>query len=103
MLKRIREDSELGVKIVRKGVRDLMQRSLDEAEVIRTRFEIRKKEKEFDEVSLRIGKLLFDKLQIEENPLEDPDFKRLLSKGIEARRELDSLKSELSDRLNPVN
>ncbi|MBI1823666.1 MAG: hypothetical protein HY200_04395 [Nitrospirae bacterium] len=102
MLKRIKDDSELGVRIVKKGVSDLIQRSLDETEVIRTRFEIRKKEKEFDGHSLRVGKMLFERLQKGENPLDDPDLKRLLSKATEVRDDLESLRTELAERLHPM-
>ena len=102
MLKRIREDSELGIQIVKKKVKDLIQRSTEEAEALRTRIEIRKKEKEFDEIALRVGKMLFENLQKGERSPEDPDLNRLLSMAKEVKGELERLRADLGERLYPV-
>ncbi|MFI5304151.1 MAG: hypothetical protein ACHQYP_05075 [Nitrospiria bacterium] len=102
MLKRIREDSELGIQIVKKSVKDLVRRSLDEAESLKIRLEIRKKERDFDGISLQAGKMLFEKLQKGESQLDDPDLKSLFLKAAQVKEELDNLKTDLSDRINPV-
>jgi hypothetical protein len=102
MLKRIKEDSEIGLQIVKKGVQDLIQRSMLEADSLKVRFEIRKKEKEFDEVALRAGKMLFEKLQKGESHLEDPDLRDLFLKAGQVMEDLEMLKTDLSERLKPV-
>jgi len=102
MLKRIREDSELGIQIVKKSVKDLVRRSLDEAESLKIRLEIRKKERDFDGITLKAGKMLFEKLQKGEGQLDDPDLKSLFLKAAQVKEELDHLKTDLSDRINPV-
>lgn len=102
MLKKIKEDSEIGLQIVKKGVKDFIQRSGAEADSLKVRFEIRKKEKEFDEITLQAGKMLFEILQKGESHLEDPDLKALFLKAGEVKEDLEGLKRELSERLNPV-
>jgi hypothetical protein len=102
MFKRIKEDSELGLQIIKKGVRNLIQRSLEEAESLKTRLEIRKKEKEFDEMTLGAGKMLFEKLQKGDVRLEDPDLKKLFLRAAQVKEDLDMLRIDLADRLNPI-
>ena len=102
MFKRIKEDSEIGLQIVKKGVKDFIQRTAAEADSLKIRFEIRKKEKEFDEIALLAGKMLFEKLQKGESHLEDIDLKELFLKAGQVKEDLEILKKELSERLYPV-
>ena len=100
MLKRIKEDSEMGFQIVRKGVRDFIQRSLEEAESFRTRLEIRKKEKEFDDMALRLGKMLFERLQSGNDDLNDPDLRNLFSRTFQIKEDLENLKIDLAEKFD---
>ncbi len=101
MIKKIKEDSELGLQIVKKGVRDLIRRSVEEFDSIKVRLEIRKIEKELDELTLQAGKMLFERLQKGKSSLEDPDLHALFSKAAQFKDEMDMLRSELADRFRP--
>jgi hypothetical protein len=99
MLKRVREDSEVGYHLVRKKIAAWVRRSAEEADALKIRVEIRKKEKEFDELSLRAGKMILDHFQKTEGAAVDPDLKGLIARGLAAGNELARLKSELAERL----
>jgi hypothetical protein len=101
MLKKIKADSELGLQIVKKGVRDLIHRSVEEVDSIKVRLEIRKIEKELDELTLQAGKMLFERLQKGKSSLEDPDLHAVFTKAAQLKDEMDILRSDLSERLRP--
>ncbi|MBI1821194.1 MAG: hypothetical protein HY036_05395 [Nitrospirae bacterium] len=101
MFKKIKEDSELGVQIVKNRLQNLIHRSVEEIDAIKVRLEIRKLEKEIDELMLQAGKVLFEKLQKGETCIEETELTALFSKAVQMKEEQDLLKNELTERLNP--
>lgn len=101
MLKKIKEDSEIGLLIVKNRVQNLIHRSVEEVDAVKVRLEIRKLEKKIDEMMLQAGKILFDKLQKGESGVDDVELTALFSKAVQIKEEQDLLKSELAERLNP--
>ncbi|MHB8484075.1 MAG: hypothetical protein ACYDBV_15370 [Nitrospiria bacterium] len=101
MLKKIKEDSELGFVILKNRLQKFIHRSVKEADVVKVRLEIRKLEKEIDEMLLQAGKILFEKLQKEESGIDDAELTSLFSKAVQIKEEQDILKAELTERLNP--
>ena len=102
MFKKIKEDGEAGIQIVRKKARSLFYRSLEEMDTVKVRLEIRKLERELEEFYLEAGKLIFERFQkgsaLRE---EEPELSSLYSKAARLMNEQEMLKAELAERLKP--
>lgn len=102
MFRKIKEDGEMGARIIRSRAASLFYRSIEEMDSIKIRYEIRKLERELDDYYLEAGKLIFDRLQKGSNiKEEEPELTSIYSKAFRVLKDIDLLKAELEQKLKP--
>ena len=100
MLKKIKEDGESGLRVVKTGIQNLFLRSVEEVDSLKLRMNIRKIERELDDLYLKAGKILYDKFHKGESGIEDSELSLLFSKTAQLKEARQNLKADLADRIN---